>query len=128
MTIKDLPMLDSIKVFFINQQPLDNKLILEAQNSKFYNDVNNVRQEHWKLRETKLALVMKQNQAAFIAVKKEAKKKYSEEIINNATRYLQCIIAKRNVPTTIIHVSVIAWFISQFVDIDETLILNAWEI
>ncbi len=77
MTIKDLPMLDSIKVFFINQQPLDNKLILEAQNSKFYNDVNNVRQEHWKLRETKLALVMKQNQAAFISVKKEARKKYS---------------------------------------------------
>ncbi len=127
MTIKDLPILDSIKSHFLSNSPLDNQLILEVQDSQYAIEVKTNRPEMWKIRENKLALLMKQNQSVFIESRIDAENEYGLDCIQNAKRYLQCIINKKNMPNFWLHVSVISWFIYQFVDIEKTLKANRWQ-
>lgn len=126
MTIKDLPILDSIKAHFLAQNPLDNDLIMEAQSKDYCIEIKSSKPEYWKIKENKLALLMKQSQAAFLKYKKSAVNKYGEDYIQNAGRYLQCILAKRSVPNAYIHIAVISWFIFEIIDVDQTLKANNW--
>jgi hypothetical protein len=71
---------------------------------------------------------MKHNKGAFLAFSKEAEKKYDQAILQNASRYLNIILGKNNIPTGGLHVSVISWFIFQMIDVEATLKLNKWEI
>lgn len=128
MTIKDLPILDSLQVHFITQSPLDNAFIVAVQDTDYCNEARKVKVDSWTFKENKLALLMKHNKGAFLAFSKEAQKKYDNNTLQNAARYLNIILAKNNIPTGGLHVSVISWFIFQMIDVDATLKLNKWEI
>ena len=128
MTIKDLPQLDSLKVHFISQSPLDNDFIVAVQDTEYCTEARKVRVDSWTFKENKLALLMKHNKGAFLAFSKEAEAKYDQAILQNASRYLNIILGKNNIPTGGLHVSVISWFIFQMIDVDATLKLNKWEI
>jgi len=126
MTIKDLPILDSIKAHFIAQNPLDNDLIMEVQSKDYCNEIKSLKPEFWKIKENKLALLMRQSQAAFLHYRKDVTNKYGEDYVQNAGRYLQCIMAKRSVPNAYIHIAVIAWFVFEIIDVERTAKLNNW--
>lgn len=128
MTIKDLPQLDSLKVHFISQSPLDNDFIVAVQDTEYCTEARKVRVDSWTFKENKLALLMKHNKGAFLAFSKEAEAKYDQAILQNASRYLNIILGKNNIPTGGLHVSVISWFIFQMLDVEATLKLNKWEI
>lgn len=128
MTIKDLPQLDSLKVHFISQSPLDNDFIVAVQDTEYCTEARKVRVDSWTFKENKLALLMKHNKGAFLSFSKEAEAKYDQAILQNASRYLNIILGKNNIPTGGLHVSVISWFIFQMIDVDATLKLNKWEI
>lgn len=128
MTIKDLPVLDSLQVHFISQNPLDNEFIVAVQDTDYCYEARKVKVDSWTFKENKLALLMKHNKGAFLSFSKEAQKKYDNNTLQNAARYLNIILAKNNIPTAGLHVSVISWFIFEMIDVDATLKLNNWEI
>lgn len=128
MTIKDLPILDSLKVHFISQSPLDNDFIVAVQGTDYCTEARKVRVDSWTFKENRLALLMKHNKGAFLAFSKEAEKKYDQATLQNASRYLNIILGKNNIPTGGLHVSVISWFIFQMIDVEATLKLNKWEL
>lgn len=127
MTIKDLPVLDSIQAHFINQRPLDNDFILAIQDEPYCFEARKVRVDLWKYKENKLALLMKQNKAAFMKVSAEAEEKYEPAVIQNAIRHLNSLLNRNNVSTSGMHVAAISWYIFQILDVEETLKLNNWE-
>lgn len=127
MTIKDLPVLDSIQAHFLNQRPLDNDFILAIQDEPYCFEARKVRVDLWKYKENKLALLMKQNKAAFMKVSAEAEEKYEPAVIQNAIRHLNSLLNRNNVSTSGMHVAAISWYIFQILDVEETLKLNNWE-
>jgi hypothetical protein len=128
MTIKDLPILDSIQAHFLNQKPLDNDFILEIQDKDYCFEARKIRVDMWKFKENRLALLMKQNKAAFMKISKEAEENFEPHVIQNAQRHLNSLLNRNNVSTSGMHVAAISWFIFQLLDVEETLKLNKWEI
>lgn len=128
MTIQDLPKLDSITAHFYNQQPLDNNLVLEVQDKEYSQEARKARVENWRIKENRLALLMKQNKAAFMKIRSDVEEKYPADVIHNAVRHLNLMLNRNNVSTAGMHVSVITWFVFELLDVEETLKLNNWEI
>lgn len=125
-TIDKLPIVDSMRIHFFKQEPLNNELIIEVQDTDYFMEIKIVQQNNWKKKENKLAYLMKYNGSAFLVYKKEVIKKYGQEVVENAGKYLQCLLSKRNVPTVLLHLAIISWFVHQIIDVEQTIKKNGW--
>lgn len=126
MTIKDLPILNSIQAHWLNSRPLDNDLTAAVQSTPFYKETREIKIEWWRLHENKCAQLLKFNTGSQAVIKESAIEEFGQEIVNNAYRYMSNIAARSNIQPVALQYAAIAWFVDQMIDIEKTKALNNW--
>jgi hypothetical protein len=127
MTIKDLPILDTIQTHFLNVEPLPNEFSLHVQGTKYFIEARYKRVMDYKLEENKLAHLLKFNTGSAYWPKQSAIDEYGQEAVSNAQRHLNQLLKRSNISPIGLQYAAIAWYIEQIVDIEKTKEHNKWD-
>jgi hypothetical protein len=127
MTIKDLPTLDAIQAHFINSSPLDSKFCDFVQSTDFYKETRLGRPAfYWKMPENRIANSLKFNKTSPFFIRDDAREKYGNDAINNASRHFTHLLKRNDIPFSL-HCAIISWYVQEMIDIEKTIEYNKWE-